>query len=191
MKKTNDSVINDFRGQYRFLSNFYPCEILYNGQTYPSSEHAYQAAKFFDLETQTIIRETETAGRAKILGRSPGKRKDWDTIRISIMNEILNIKFSNPVLAKMLLATGDAELIEGNTWRDKFWGVYEGEGENNLGKLLMKIRSRLKERNANEIDDTLFSLFTGETDIKKCPACEHDEHWGEDCIECFCTGRGD
>jgi predicted NAD-dependent protein-ADP-ribosyltransferase YbiA (DUF1768 family) len=46
-------------------------------------------------------------------------------------------------MREMLLLTGDCELVEGNTWGDKFWGVCDGEGENHLGKLLMKIRAEL------------------------------------------------
>ena len=43
-------VINEFQGKYRFLSNFYPCDIVYEGIQYPSTEHAYQAAKTLDTE---------------------------------------------------------------------------------------------------------------------------------------------
>ena len=60
------------------------------------------------------------------------------------MYEICKIKFTtNPNLAKRLLDTGDEELIEGNDWNDIFWGVCNGKGENNLGKILMRIRNEL------------------------------------------------
>ena len=57
------------------------------------------------------------------------------------MENLLWQKFENPVLRKMLDATKPRELIEGNVWKDSFWGVYNGKGENHLGKLLMLIRS--------------------------------------------------
>jgi hypothetical protein len=44
----------------------------------------------------------------------------------------------------LLLATGDMELIEDNDWDDTYWGVCNGAGENNLGKLLMKIRAEAR-----------------------------------------------
>ena len=60
------------------------------------------------------------------------------------MRDALIQKFSDKKLQKKLIDTGDAELIEGNWWGDKFWGVCEGEGENHLGKLLMEVREMFK-----------------------------------------------
>lgn len=61
------------------------------------------------------------------------------------MEELLVIKFSgkDPFLTRALMATGNAELVEGNTWNDTFWGICNGTGENHLGKLLMKVRANL------------------------------------------------
>lgn len=71
-------------------------------------------------------------------------RPDWEEVRISVMEDVQMEKFRQyPELAKKLVATGDAELIYGNTCGDTYWGVFEGEGENNLGKVLMKVRDRL------------------------------------------------
>lgn len=59
-------------------------------------------------------------------------------------NEICKAKFSqNPDLADKLVATKDAELIEGNTWGDRIWGVCDGIGENRLGKILMRVRAEM------------------------------------------------
>jgi predicted NAD-dependent protein-ADP-ribosyltransferase YbiA (DUF1768 family) len=62
------------------------------------------------------------------------------------MRRILVIKFQNPELKAKLIATGDAQLVEGNTWGDLFWGVDTtmGVGSNQLGKLLMGIRDGLQ-----------------------------------------------
>lgn len=135
------SKIDSFDGQFAFLSNFFPAEVVFEGISYPTSEHAFQAAKTHDQNKRVGIAIVTSPGRAKRLGRKLPLRKDWNSVRIGIMEHILRIKFSDPELKSRLLNTDDAELIEGNDWGDTFWGVCKGVGENNLGKLLMKIRS--------------------------------------------------
>ena len=62
------------------------------------------------------------------------------------MFDIVLSKFaSNPVLKNLLLDTNNEELVEGNTWNDTYWGACNGRGQNHLGKILMKVRSLLKE----------------------------------------------
>lgn len=68
-------------------------------------------------------------------------RPDWNKVKKRIMANILDIKFSDPVLRQLLDDTGDAEIIEGNSWGDTYWGVCRGVGQNNLGKILMNIRT--------------------------------------------------
>ena len=83
---------------------------------------------------------------AKKLGRTVKLRPDWNEVKLSVMLEVLRHKFNqNPDLADKLLATGDTLLQEGNTWHDYYWGVCNGKGENNLGKLLMLVRQELRE----------------------------------------------
>ena len=60
----------------------------------------------------------------------------------------LNEKFKDPVLRAKLLATGDQELAEENTWGDMFWGTCNGQGKNRLGILLMHMRSMIREHEA-------------------------------------------
>jgi ribA/ribD-fused uncharacterized protein len=139
--------IDSFQGEYRFLSNFWLSPVQYQGHTFPSSENAYQFAKVLNpSDTILEIFKTCTPGDSKRMGRKATLRPDWDSIRIEVMREILKNKFSpGSELAFKLIQTGDAELIEGNTWRDTFWGVCNNQGENNLGKLLMEIRANLQE----------------------------------------------
>lgn len=139
------AVIDSFRGEFAFLSNFYPSTLWYKGEKYPSVEHAYQAAKAGDESTKRMIREAKTPAVAKKLGYSCQLPFDWDTMKLTIMEEIVREKFKNPLLREMLLATDSTELIEGNTWNDKFWGVCRGVGQNMLGRILMKIREECKE----------------------------------------------
>jgi N-glycosidase YbiA len=137
-------VIDSFQGEYRFLSNFWPAPIMYMGVEYPSVENAYQASKTQVVE-ERIPFETCTPAEAKKLGRSVTIRRDWGDKRVSIMLGAVRAKFRrHPDLLKLLLETGDQELIEGNTWGDKFWGVCNGEGENHLGKILMQVREALR-----------------------------------------------
>lgn len=133
-----------FRGPYEFLSNFYPCKIMWEGIEYPSTEHAYQASKTLDENMRRVIAAAETPRRAKRLGKSVSVRKDWDKVKLGIMEGILRVKFSQPLFKLKLLNTGDTLLEEGNTWGDTFWGVCNGIGENNLGILLMKIREEFE-----------------------------------------------
>jgi ribA/ribD-fused uncharacterized protein len=141
------TAIESFAGRYRFLSNFYPAQIVLDGAVYPSVEHAYQARKTDAQAVREVIRNAKTAGQAKALGRNVVLVPDWDLIRVPVMLQLLQQKFSDKVLRAELLDTGDAQLVEGNTWGDVFWGVCKGRGENMLGKLLMAIRAEIsKER---------------------------------------------
>ena len=137
--------IEAFRGIYRFLSNFYPCQVKYEGIVYPSSEHAYQAAKTSSQAKKLGISEYKTAFKAKCVGHKLQLRKNWESAKESIMFEILCCKFEqNSNLRKRLLDTNNAFLVEGNSWGDTYWGVCNGVGKNRLGKLLMRVRRRLR-----------------------------------------------
>lgn len=129
---------------FRFLSNFYAAPVVYENIKYPTSEHAYQAAKTLDIIQRRNVANQPTPAKAKRYGKAVSMRFDWDDVKVEIMEDILYEKFlQNPHLMEMLLATEDAELIEGNTWGDTFWGVCDGVGENWLGKLLMRVRESL------------------------------------------------
>lgn len=140
------NTISTFSGKYRFLSNFWqlvqPIRDKY-GIAYPTVEHAYQAMKTLDRAMREKIAQAMSPGQAKMLGRRVRLREDWDEVKLTLMYLLNSAKFSHEPLRSMLKETGDAMLIEGNTWRDTYWGVCNGEGENNLGKILMKIRSEI------------------------------------------------
>lgn len=135
--------INSFKGNYFFLSNFYPCTVTYENVIYPSSENAYQAAKTISMSDRTQFTYI-SASEAKYLGKSLQLRSDWDNIKLSVMKIILESKFSDDYLKGKLLATYPHKLIEGNYWGDRFWGESPlGIGHNNLGLLLMEIRDSI------------------------------------------------
>lgn len=148
-------MIKEFQGEYRWLSNFWPIGNV---------EKQYQAAKFLDNATvfitgldgkpvkvriSTMILMAKTPGDAKRLAKKykAYMRKDWETVNISIMLELVRKKFQIPELKAKLLATGDQLLQEGNKWSDSFWGVdlKTGKGKNWLGVILMRVREELKE----------------------------------------------
>lgn len=145
-------VINSFRGEHRFLSNFHQCPFEYEGLTYPNAEAAFQAQKCADPAGRIRYTQTKNPVIAKRLGRQETLPADWDAKGIAIMNAILHQKFANPELAQLLLATGDAYLEEGNHWHDNRWGnctcekCRDKEGQNWLGKILMGIRDELRAR---------------------------------------------
>jgi len=130
-------IINRFYNKYYWLSNFYLVWLEYEGLIYPSVENAYQAAKTNHIEYKQRI-QTLTPAAAKKFGKSIKVKYDWK--KLEVMEELIRKKFLIPEFKEKLLATGDAELIEGNWWGDTFWGVCNGIGENHLGKIIMKVR---------------------------------------------------
>jgi ribA/ribD-fused uncharacterized protein len=141
----HDGVIDSFFSKYRFLSNFEPCTVVYDGMTYSCSEAAYQAAKTTDVSLR-IAFTTMNGSKAKYAGQKLTLRPDWNDIKVDVMYQIVKDKFfRNPELRVKLLNTGDLQLIEGNYWGDTFWGVCNGKGENHLGKILMRVRKELAE----------------------------------------------
>nr|DAF30604.1 MAG TPA: NADAR protein [Caudoviricetes sp.] len=137
------NIMDSFKGQYSFLSNFYPVQVEIEGIVYPSVEHAYVAMKTMDIELRKQISLMETAGKVKRMGRTLNIRSDWDHIKLPVMFGLLRLKFQKPELKLLLISTGDSHLEEGNWWGDTFWGVCKGVGENNLGKLLMRVRQEI------------------------------------------------
>lgn len=129
---------------YRWLSNFWPCTVEYEGLKYLSSEAAYQAAKTLDLNVRKLF-QVMTAAESKKVGKKGLKlREDWNDIKLIIMHKICFDKFNNNFeLRDLLLKTEDKYLEETNWWGDTFWGVCNGKGDNHLGRILMDVRSEL------------------------------------------------
>jgi len=150
-------IINSFRGEYRFLSNFshskftgtllrLDIELKFN-----TVEHFFQACKMPTPKDALDVAKAKTPRTAKTIGNSRIGWFDWDDIRLEAMLKGLRYKFALPSFKEKLLATEDAILVEGNTWMDRYWGMVQVPGtdswigENHLGKLLMQVRDELKE----------------------------------------------
>ncbi|KAJ3215067.1 hypothetical protein HDU67_000847 [Dinochytrium kinnereticum] len=144
--KTNDptaDTITTFRGQYGFLSNFHPHTILLDGIIYKTSENANHAAKCLNHTDKNAFSDVEPR-EAKRMAQSVDLRPDWEEVKVGVMDTILRIKFEpRSELASKLARTYPKDIVEVNTWGDRFWGVSKGKGKNHLGKLLMTIRQEL------------------------------------------------
>ena len=143
-------MINSFSNQYEFMSNFYNAPVTYDGLTYRNNEAAFQAHKLANKEERKKFCEYSPS-KAKLEGRHCNLRKDWEEIKYQIMYDVVKAKFEqNSNLKKLLLDTDNEELIEGNWWHDNCWGdcscdrCKDIKGQNNLGKILMKVREELK-----------------------------------------------
>lgn len=134
------NVIDSFRNEYYFLSNFYPSESRLGLDVFQTLEHAFQAAKTLDSHERKTFQMLDTADKAKRYGRHVKLRLDWDQIKYSVMLYLVRQKFTGTNLEDKLIATGDKTLIEGNTWNDTYWGVCDGNGLNYLGIILMQVR---------------------------------------------------
>jgi ribA/ribD-fused uncharacterized protein len=140
-------MIREFQGEYRWLSNFALVNIDFDGRTYPSVEHAYMSAKSDSFMWKELCANGRmTPGDIKKESRRITLGKDWPSKKIEVMRRCLEQKFAQEPFRTLLLGTGTLHIQEGNRWGDKFWGVdlKTGEGENNLGKLIMEIRETLK-----------------------------------------------
>lgn len=148
-------MINSFKGENYFLSNFYMAPVCYEGIMYLNNEAAFQAAKIKDLKERENFQalcdgkmlpfSKMNPSDAKRNGRRVNLRPDWESVKTDVMRDIVYDKFKrNPELRKMLLDTGNEPLEEGNTWGDRVWGTVNGSGENRLGKILMNVRTQLR-----------------------------------------------
>lgn len=134
-------TIKEFQGKNRIYSNFYICNVKVYGIVYKSAEHAFQAMKATNEEDRIYIQEAPTPGKAKWRGNEIKVRSGWKGIRVGVMRHIVTCKFEqNWYLMDKLISTGNEILEEGNNWKDDFWGIYKGKGENWLGRILMEVR---------------------------------------------------
>ncbi len=149
--KTLDEAIQFYRatGEHGYLSNLFKCNVTTDGRTFPSSEHAYQFAKFADKDARDWAMDAPKVHLVCVVAQNLypwDVVKGWSTKKIDRMRVVLKAKFQqNQELKEKLLATGDATLIE-NSKTDSYWGIGKSKkGKNMLGILLMELRTELKE----------------------------------------------
>jgi ribA/ribD-fused uncharacterized protein len=134
-------------GEFGCLSNFSPHPIALKGKTWPTSEHYFQAQKFAGAPDEEEVRQAKSPMIAARMGRSRKRplRKDWESVKDSIMHEVVLAKFTQHAdLREILLATRDATIVE-HTRNDSYWGDGgDGRGKNQLGRILMHVRDELR-----------------------------------------------
>ena len=149
LREKMDEVIGFYTREFYPLDNFSSFKVLYKGYLYSSLEEAYQASKFIGIapEVEQKIKNSYSAHEAKKIAfeNRDKQRKDWDEVKVQIMEELLRLKLNqNPYVKKKLLETGDYLIVEDSP-TDSFWGWGEDrKGENVLGKLWMKLRDELR-----------------------------------------------
>ena len=145
-------MINKFKGEHKFLSNFYNVNIYINGKYYASVEHVYQAYKATNEENHKLIQMQTSPRMAKKIGGEIELRNDWKDIQYDLMLKLVRKKFENEYLKGKLIETGDEYLEEGNVWHDQLWGNCICEkhkntkGKNWLGEILMIVRRELNDK---------------------------------------------
>ena len=139
-------MINQFKDEYFWLSNFCKCSITIHDFTYPTVENAYHSQKSIDINWKLKCQN----GTPSYIKRESRKLeidvKEWDKRKVKVMEKCINLKFNQEPFKSLLLATKDEEIQEGNTWGDEFWGINlkNGKGLNYLGKLIMNERNKLR-----------------------------------------------
>ena len=149
-----------FKNEFYFLSNMYPCEVKINfdGElvTFKCAESAFHAHKNFNEINKFVNLD---GCSAKKLGRKVKLQGDWNNDRLEIMKKVVRKKFEqNPELIDKLIDI-KGEIVEDNYWGDTFWGVCNGVGENNLGKILMQLRDEYSSLNTK--DNMFYCLVVG------------------------------
>lgn len=135
-----DLEIKGFFEEYRWISNFEDTPIIWMNLKFISVEAAYQASKCIDIKEAKKF-TLMTSKEAKKASKTIVERKDWKHIKYNIMSQLVFQKFlTNIELRKKLIDTYPKYLEETNTWKDVYWGVYNGKGQNMLGKILMSTR---------------------------------------------------
>lgn len=150
MNKFNKKFINKepnkikhFRGDNFFLSSYYVSKIIYKGISYTTAEAAFQSMKTKNIEERKKFSDLRPK-EAKEFGRRITLREDWEEVKEEVMYNICLCKFNqNEYLADRLRKTGNAYLQQESSWNDKEWGTVNDEGENKLGKILMRVRDEI------------------------------------------------
>ena len=129
---------------YGFLNNFKKAKMFIYDRWWKNVESAYQAQKTSDPDEYDRIWLADTPRQARDFGQLVKCRPDWNQVKVSIMEECVLAKFTQHAdLKDKLLLTRGAVIIEDSPI-DSFWGCgQDGLGENNLGKILMRVRDKL------------------------------------------------
>lgn len=185
---TNIDSIKEFRDEYSWLSNFAPVSVKLDNVFYPSIENAYQAAKVLDPNDRRQF-QICSASQAKKLSKMVKIRDDWDNVKLLVMRHLCQQKFRQQPYKSKLIATGNAELEEGNSWGDNYWGVCNGHGLNYLGKLITDVRTELLDIMNGVYTCLCEDEYYKENCSQECDLCDfgHTEQKPCSCYNCAIT----
>jgi len=133
------------------FSNLYRRPVDFEGETFATSEHAYQAGKARKPQVREWILSAPSPALVAMAAHglyywdiAPG----WSRTKFDRMRGVLLAKFTqHEDLRDLLLSTGDARLVESATVDNevnRLWGEVNGQGRNMLGTLLMETRDLLR-----------------------------------------------
>ncbi|SOF00940.1 conserved hypothetical protein, ribA/ribD-fused [Burkholderia sp. OK233] len=136
---------------YGAFSNLYKRDFDFEGEVYPTAEHAYQAGKARKPEVREWLMAAPTPSLLAMAAHGLyvwDIAADWSKIKFDRMKRVLLAKYGqHDDLKELLLSTGTATLIETATVDNavnRLWGEVNGKGQNKLGQLLMEVRTELR-----------------------------------------------
>lgn len=144
---TSGKVVGFYPREFYVLDNFSSFQLDWKDRRWPTSEHAYQAAHFFDTSPELVeeIYKARSPHDAYKIAKSNSDKapKNWDSIKVGIMEEIVEQKLlQNPYVLEKLKQTIGFEIVEDST-KDDFWGWGPNkDGKNELGKIWMRLRDK-------------------------------------------------
>lgn len=133
---------------YGAFSNLFPRPVEFEGRTYATSEHAYQAGKAVKPAVRDWILSAPSPSLAAMAAHGLyvwDVVPNWADIKFDRMRAVLRAKFEQHAdLKALLISTGEARLVEAGTVNNavnRLWGEVEGKGQNMLGVMLMELRT--------------------------------------------------
>ncbi len=142
----NNEQILFYGGGFNCFSNMSSYAVELDGILFMTSEHAYQYTKFSDIEIKKKILDSRSGYEAKMISiqYKDSALSGWDEIKLEVMEKILRNKLAqHPHIKKKLIESFDREIIEASK-DDDFWGWGPNKtGQNNHGKLWMKLRAEI------------------------------------------------
>lgn len=143
------SKIDNFTGYFEFLHNNYLTPVLFDGMLFPSATHAFQASRSSDERTRKAILNAESLLVVLKIAKRIEEPENWKLRRLKIMEHIVRDKFRRSrELQEKLKATGNRDIVmtyDDENEANQYWGVVNNKGQNQLGRIMMRIRSDLRE----------------------------------------------
>lgn len=147
---TSGEVIGFYPREFYVFDNFASFQIDWRGRRWMTSEHAYQAAHFFETAPELVeeIFQARSAHDAYKIAKAHADKAptNWDKVKVGIMEDILRHKLEqNNYVKEKLRLSGDMEIIEDST-KDSFWGWGPNrDGRNELGRIWMRLREEMSQ----------------------------------------------